>query len=90
MTPSASPLRVLAKTYANELISRDQYVEIRAQLLKRLQESGRITEADLKSYTALMETETVPGPQRSYTPSDWIIIILGLAAAAILAWVLYG
>ena len=41
MTPSASPLRVLAKTYANELISRDQYVEIRAQLLKRLQESGR-------------------------------------------------
>ena len=36
MERQKSPLRLLAKTYANDLISREQYIEIRAQLLKRL------------------------------------------------------
>ena len=47
----STPLRKLAKTYASDLISREQYVEIRAQLLKRLESKGNIDEADLKNYT---------------------------------------
>lgn len=89
MSPQASPLRTLAKTYANDLISRAQYVEIRAQLLKRLENKGKVDESDLKNFTALQSAET-PKVQRSYTPSDWIIIALGLAASAVLGFVLYG
>jgi hypothetical protein len=91
MYQPGSPLRLLAKTYANDLISREQYIEIRAQLLKRLESTGKITDADLKKFTALIDGDiSSPGPQRSYTPSDWLIIGLGLAASAVLAFVLYG
>ena len=86
-----SPLRMLAKIYANDLITREQYVEIRAQLLKRLESKGKISENDLRNFTALTgggdETSSV---RRSYTSSDWLIIALGLAASAVLAFVLYG
>ena len=85
-----TPLRMLAKTYANDLISREQYVEIRAQLLKRLESKGSIDESDLKNYTAITQNQDSPKAQKSYTPSDWIIIALGLAASAVLAYVLYG
>ena len=85
-----TPLRMLAKTYANDLISREQYVEIRAQLLKRLESRGRIDESDLKNFTAITQNSETPKAERSYTPSDWIIIALGLAASAVLAFVLYG
>ena len=90
MRMSNTPLRKLAQTYANDLISREQYVEIRAQLLKRLESKGRIDEADLKNYTALTPGPDTPKAQRTYTSSDWIIIALGLAASAALAYVLYG
>ncbi len=90
MERQTSPLRLLAKTYANDLISREQYIEIRAQLLKRLQTRGRIDESDLKNFTAITQGSDTPKAQRSYTPSDWIIIALGLAASAVLAYVLYG
>jgi len=90
MNRHGSPLRLLAKTYANDLISRDQYIEIRAQLLKRLESTGKITESDLKNFTALTQGPEPVNSQRSYTPSDWIIIGLGLAASAVLAFVLYG
>ena len=90
MTLPNSPLRLLAKTYAAELITRDQYIEIRAHLLKRLQTSGSISEEDLKNFTTLTNGEESAGPGRSYTSSDWLIIGLGLAASAVLAWVLYG
>ena len=86
----SSPLRLLAKTYANDLISREQYIEIRAQLLKRLQAKGIIDEADLTNFTAIAQGSEVPEARKSYTSSDWIIIGLGLAASAVLAWVLYG
>ena len=89
MIQQVSPLRLLAKTYANDLISREQYVEIRAQLLKRLENNGNVDEADLKNFTALQGSES-PKVQKSYTSSDWIIIALGLAASAVLAFVLYG
>ena len=89
MSQQASPLRLLAKTYANDLISREQYVEIRAQLLKRLENNGKVDESDLKNFTALQSSDR-PKVQKSYTSSDWIIIALGLAASAVLAFVLYG
>lgn len=90
MNHPGSPLRLLAKTYANDLITREQYIEIRAQLLKRLESSGTITDSDLKNFTSLTQGPEPGGPQRSYTPSDWIIIGLGLTASAVLAFVLYG
>lgn len=86
----STPLRKLAKTYASDLISREQYIEIRAQLLKRLESKGNIEESDLKNYTVLTQGQNIPRAQRSYTSSDWIIIALGLAASAVLAYVLYG
>ncbi len=85
-----TPLRMLAKTYANDLISREQYIEIRSQLLKRLESKGSIDDSDLKNFTALTQQSEAPKAQKSYTPSDWIIIALGLAASAVLAFVLYG
>ncbi len=85
-----TPLRLLAKTFANDLISREQYIEIRAQLLKQLESNGRVDESDLKNFTAITQGSENPKVQRSYTSSDWIIIGLGLAATAVLAFVLYG
>ena len=90
MERQVSPLRLLAKTYANDLISREQYIEIRAQLLKRLEAKGKIDAADLKNFTALTQGAESPKSRKSYTSSDWIIIALGLAASAVLAFVLYG
>jgi len=90
MEKQTSPLRLLAKTYANDLISREQYAEIRSQLLKRLETQGNIDESDLKNFTAITQNTESPKAERSYTPSDWIIIALGLAASVVLAYVLYG
>lgn len=90
MSQPGTPLRLLAKTYANDLISREQYVEIRAQLLKRLESKGRIDESDLQNFTAITQGSEVPKVHKSYTSSDWIIIALGLAASVVLAFVLYG
>ena len=90
MDSYGSPLRLLAKSYANELITREQYVEIRAHLLKRLEKKGKVTAADLKNLTTLTQGPEPAPIVRSYTSSDWLIIALGLVAAAILAFVLYG
>ncbi len=90
MDRHGTPLRLLAKTYANDLISREQYAEIRAQLLKRLESKGRIDDSDLKNFTAITQGSETPKVQKTYTSSDWIIIALGLAASAVLAFVLYG
>ena len=90
MDQPVSPLRLLAKSYSSDLISRDQYVEIRAQLLKKLQTRGKIDESDLKNFTALIRNSPSPRVHKSYTPTDWVIIGLGLAASAVLAYVLYG
>jgi hypothetical protein len=90
MNPYGSPLRLLAKTYSNELITREQYIEIRAHLLKRLESNGKITATDLENFTNLTQGPE-PAPQaRSYTTSDWLIICMGLIASAVLAFVLYG
>lgn len=90
MEQRVSPLRLLAKTYANDLISREQYIEIRAQLLKKLQNKGKIDDSDLKNFTAITQSNETPRAQRTYTSSDWIIIALGIVASVVLAFVLYG
>ena len=90
MTQPGSPLRLLAKTYASDLITREQYIEIRAHMLKRLESRGKISESDMKNFMALVQSPEPVRVHRSYTPSDWIIIALGLAASAVLAYVLYG
>ena len=90
MAAHNTPLRLLAKTYTNELITREQYIEIRALLLKRLESNGKIDDADLKNFTSLTQGPEPAQPARSYTRSDWLIISLGLAASAALAFVLYG
>ena len=89
MELEVSPLRLLAKTYSNDLISRDQYVEIRAQLLKKLQSKGQIDETDLRNFTVLIRNAPSPRAHKSYTSADWIIITLGLVASGVLAYVLY-
>ncbi len=90
MNQPVSPLRLLAKTYANDLITRKQYIEIRAQLLKRLESSGEISESDMKNFMALVQSPEPVSTHRSYTFSDWVIIALGLAASAVLGYVLYS
>lgn len=90
MERQSSPLRMLAKTHANALISREQYIEIRAKMLKKLETKGRIDDSDLSNFTALVQKSGGGKSQKSYSPSDWIIIGLGLAASAVLAYILYG
>jgi len=90
MNSSTSPFRYLAKTYANDLISREHYVLVRAQLLKRLQSKGFIGDDDLQNFIRLTQDNDEPKTERSYTSSDWIIIALGIAAAVVLGFVLYS
>lgn len=91
MSNPVSPFRYLAKTYANDLISREHYVIIRAQLLKKLQSKGIIDDDDLQNFIRLTQGGTdKPKTERSYTSSDWIIIVLGIVASIVLGFVLYS
>ncbi len=85
-----SPFRYLAKTYSDELISREHYVSVRAQLLKRLQSKGIVGDDDLQDFIRLAKGEDQPIIQKTYTSSDWIIILLGIVATIVLGYVLYG
>jgi hypothetical protein len=91
MDNSKSPFRLLVKSYANNVISREEYVKIRAQLLKKLQSTGTIEDTDLKNFTLISQGSTEkPVTEKSYSSSDWIIITLGLVASAVLGFILYG
>lgn len=90
MQKQGTPLRMLAKSYASAIISREQYIEIRAQLLKRLEAGGSLDESDLKKLSRITQDTEQPRTRQSYTFSDWLIVGLGLAASAVLAMVLYG
>ncbi len=90
MSKPTSPFRLLTKTYASQILSREEYVLIRAQLLKKLQTIGKITEEDLKNLTKLTSSTVYQKEEKSYSLSDWIIIALGLSAAMILGFVLYS
>ena len=85
-----TPFRYLAKTYSNELISREHYVSVRAQLLKRLQSKGIVGDDDLQDFIRLAKSEDQPKTEKTYTSSDWIIIALGIVASIVLGYVLYS
>ena len=90
MSNPTSPFRYLAKTYASELISREHYVLVRGQLLKKLQSNGVIGDDDLQKFIRLTREDDKPKTKKTYTPSDWVIIALGIAASIVLGFVLYG
>ena len=90
MSNPTSPFRHLAKTYASELISREHYVLVRGQLLKKLQSNGVIGDDDLQKFIRLTREDDKPETRKTYTPSDWVIIALGIAASIVLGFVLYG
>ena len=85
-----SPLRLLVKSYENGLLDRDQYLEVRQQLLKKLSSIGKITQEDLRNFLEIYQDTEQQDSLKSYSASDWIIIILGLLAAATLGIVLYN
>lgn len=85
-----SPFRLLAKNYANELLTRKQYVMIRAQLLKKLQNKGHVDRDDLNNFTLISQGRVKSRGSKYYSASEWIIIALGLAAAIALGYVLYS
>ena len=55
-----------------------------------MQNKGKIDDTDLKNFTAITQNNETPRAHKTYTSSDWIIIALGLAASAVLAYVLYA
>jgi len=85
-----SPFRLLAKNYANELVTRNQYVVIRAQLLKKLQKKGNVDRDDLNNFTLISQGSVKHRSSKSYSASEWVIIALGLAAAIAVGYVLYS
>ncbi len=91
MSISESPLRILVKNYANGLLEREQYLEIRHQLLQKLSHQGEITQQDLQRLLKQMQQNDEPGGwlSNNYSASDWIIIILGALAAAMLGYILF-
>lgn len=90
MTHQQSPFRLLSKSYASQLLTREQYIKSRNKLLKILQTEGYVSEDDLRKLTDKMEDKSTPRTEKSYSPSDWVIIALGLIAALVLGVILYN
>lgn len=90
MSDHSSPFRLLSKSRSSQLLTRDQYVKTRSQLLKILQNNGLVTEDDLRKITEGLEDKSNPTVEKSYSPSEWVIIALGLLAAIVLGAILYG
>ena len=88
MSDSDSPFRLLVKTYASHMLTRDQYVNIRKQLLKKLQCNGEVTKEDLNNFTSISFGNAPIEKGKSYSLSDWIIIVLGIVAVLVLVMVI--
>ncbi|NNE63496.1 MAG: hypothetical protein HKN34_05390 [Gammaproteobacteria bacterium] len=89
MTDHNSPFRLLSKTRSNQILTREQYVKTRNELLRILLKRGSVSEDDLKKITDSMGDKSQPKVEKSYSSSDWVIIALGLIAALVLGFVLY-
>ncbi len=85
-----TPLRLLVKTYTNGLLNRDQYLQVRQQLLRKLSNEGDISHDDLRNFLETYQDSEKTTIWNNYSTSDWVIIILGLIAAATLAVFLYN
>ncbi len=84
-----TPLRILVKQYASGLIDREQYLLIRARLLQRLETRGKLSQRDLEQ----LSKDLGKPPETSeshYSASDWVITLLGVAAAIALGVILYS
>jgi hypothetical protein len=90
MTDQNSPFRLLSKTRSSQLLTREQYVKTRNELLKILRTRGSVTEEDLQKITDKMRDKSQPKVKKGYSSSDWVIIALGLIAALVLGAVLYS
>ena len=90
MTLSNSPLRLLVKSYANGMLDRDQYLHVRQQVLKRLSKQGGISQEDLQNFLKLYQDKSINETKSSYSLTDWLIVVLGLAAASALALIIFG
>lgn len=89
MTDHNSPFRLLSKTRSNQILTREQYVKTRNELLRILLKKGSVSDDDLKRITDSMGDKSQPKVEKSYSSSDWVIIALGLIAALVLGFVLY-
>lgn len=87
---NSSPLRLLVKSYDSDLLTREQYLQVRTELLKKLARKGQLTHEDLSNFMKIHRDSTEVSTNKSYSSSDWVIIILGLMAAVALAFILYG
>lgn len=88
--PENTPLRLLVKSYSNGLLNRDQYLEVRSQILKRLSSQGKVSHEELINFMKIHQDTEKLSVNNSYSRSDWFIIILGLLAAVALAFILFG
>ena len=84
-----SPLRLLVKSYANGLVTRDQYLKIRSQVLKKLAAQSEISHDEVKNFIKIQSDTGELRTRRSYSLSDWVIVGLGLLAAATLASIFF-
>lgn len=86
-----TPLRLLVKSFGNGLLTREQYLKVREELLKKLSSNGVITHEDLENFLKIYQQEEDAQPTKSsYSASDWIIIVLGFVAAAVMVMILYS
>ena len=87
-----SPFRMLAKEYAADLLTREEYVKLRSNLLVMLQQKGTVDLQDLDNFVRLHRSSDEEDDSTSdgYSISDWLIIVLGLIAALALAYILYS
>jgi endo-1,4-beta-mannosidase len=85
-----SPLRLLVKSYTNGIIERDQYLKIRAEVLKKLSIQGEVSHEEVKNFIHIQQDSGELEHKKQYSPSDWIIIALGLIAALIMGLFLYS
>ena len=90
MTERDSPFRLLSKTRSNQILTREQYVAARNELLKILQTRGSVTEQDLHKITDKMKQRRRRLGSQRLTFWHWVIIALGLIAALVLGAVLYS
>ncbi|MBL7004575.1 MAG: hypothetical protein ISR69_11180 [Gammaproteobacteria bacterium] len=89
-THSISPLRKLVQSHSEGLISKQDYREIRTMLLDKLERQGDISDIDIDNFYTFKRLAPEVESKRTYSNSDLFIIILGLAASAALAYVLYS
>ncbi len=84
-----SPLRLLVKSYANGLLTRDQYLKIRSEVLKKLANQSVISHEEVKNFIKIQSDSGELRTHRSYSASDWVIVGLGLLAAATLGIIFF-